>query len=214
MSQLIRKVDEEIERKSLLKHPFYQRWSRGELTTQELAGYSKEYFHLVKAVPRMVANVGALASSTSDRRRIAANAREERTHVEPWVRFAATLGVAPAELENYPGRAKTLSSVSSLESLTASSFTEGAAALYAFEKQLPKVSRSKIEGLEKYYGLRGGDATRYFELHEEADVRHAAVWQGILERSGKSDEAVLRAASASLGAQNRLLDSVMEAYCR
>lgn len=214
MSPLIRKVDEEIERQSLLKHAFYQRWSHGELTTKELAGYSREYFQLVKAVPRMVASVGALASSAGDRRKIAANAREEKTHVQPWVRFAATLGVAPAELEAYAGRAKTVSSVSSLESLTASSFAEGAAAMYAFESQLPKISRSKIEGLQKFYGMSGGDATRYFELHEEADVRHAAVWREILERSADSESAIVGAASASLAAQNRLLDSVLEAYCQ
>src|SRR5210317_537614 len=48
---LIKRIDEMIEERSLLKHPFYEMWSDGKLTVESLAGYSKEYFQLVKAVP-------------------------------------------------------------------------------------------------------------------------------------------------------------------
>ncbi len=48
---IIKRIDEMIEERSLLKHPFYQMWSDGKLTQESLAGYSKEYFQLVKAVP-------------------------------------------------------------------------------------------------------------------------------------------------------------------
>ena len=51
MSSLIQKIDRIIEERSLLNHPFYQTWSDGELTRDALAGYSKEYYQLVKAVP-------------------------------------------------------------------------------------------------------------------------------------------------------------------
>ena len=54
MSDLIQKIDMLIEERSLLKHPFYQAWSEGKLTQDALAGYSKEYFQLVKAVPRFM----------------------------------------------------------------------------------------------------------------------------------------------------------------
>jgi pyrroloquinoline-quinone synthase len=84
--------------------------------------------------------------------------------------------------------------------------------MYAYEKQLPEISRSKIDGLKKHYGMEGGDATRYFELHEEADVRHAAVWRAFLARS-KSEGQVMKAVTDSLRAQNALLDSVMANHC-
>lgn len=180
----------------------------------ELAGYSKEYFQMVKAVPKLVSNVEARAPSGAEREQIGENMREEQTHIEPWVKFAGSLGVSRSELESYGGTPKTVESTNALEGVTSRSYLEGVAALYAYEKQLPQISRSKIDGLEKHYGLRGGDATRYFELHEEADVRHAAVWREILERSRDSEATVMRAAVESLGAQNRLLDSVVEAYCR
>lgn len=50
MSVLIKRLDQEIEKRSLLKHPFYQMWSEGKLSMESLQGYAKEYFHLVKAV--------------------------------------------------------------------------------------------------------------------------------------------------------------------
>jgi pyrroloquinoline-quinone synthase len=45
VSLLIR-IDAEIEKRSLLKHPFYRKWSEGKLTKENLAGYSMEYFQL------------------------------------------------------------------------------------------------------------------------------------------------------------------------
>ena len=54
---IIQKIDEMIEERSLLKHPFYQMWSDGKLTKESLAGYSKEYFQLVKAVPAFMAPI-------------------------------------------------------------------------------------------------------------------------------------------------------------
>ena len=40
-----------------MKHKFYQLWSAGSLSMEDLQGYSKEYFQLVKAVPSLVGNI-------------------------------------------------------------------------------------------------------------------------------------------------------------
>ena len=57
------------------------------------------------------------------------------------------------------------------------------------------------------------DAIKYFEIHEEADVRHAQVWREILQRiPAERHEAAINAAIKSLQAQNMLLDSVHEKY--
>ena len=85
--------------------------------------------------------------------------------------------------------------------------------MYAYEMELPKISRSKIDGLKKFYGMNSEDAMKYFEIHEEADVRHAQVWREILEKiPADKQEAVFNAAIESLKAQNILLDSVFEKY--
>ncbi|HKU48743.1 MAG TPA: iron-containing redox enzyme family protein [Nitrososphaera sp.] len=207
---IIERIDSEIEKRSLLKHPFYQMWSEGKLTVDHLKGYSMEYFQLVKAVPGIVDNIASASPSNKD---IAANAKEESDHVAPWVKFASALGVSPAELEAYEGDQKANAAVEAMKKLSHLSFEQAVAAMYAYEAELPRISRSKIDGLKKFYGMDSRDATDYFEIHEEADVRHAQVWRDILSAIPEDRrEAAIEAAVDSLKAQNLLLDSVQEKY--
>src|SRR5919197_2331073 len=175
MSTLVERIDSEIEKYSLLKHSFYKMWSEGKLSLDDLRGYSKEYFQLVKAVPNFVQNI--ISSSTPDkttRENINQNLREEHEHIESWIRFASAIDVPRNELINHVAADKTDAAVSNLTHLTTLSLEEAAAAMYAYEMQLPKISRSKIDGLQKFYGMENNaDATSYFEIHEETDIRHA-----------------------------------------
>jgi pyrroloquinoline-quinone synthase len=218
MSTLVERIDLEIEKFSLLKHSFYKMWSEGKLSLDNLRGYSKEYFQLVKAVPDFVQNIISSSSSSvlnkTTSKDADQNLREERDHIEPWIRFAHAIGVQRNELMNHIAADKTNAAVSDLSYLTALSLEEAAAALYAYEVQLPKISRSKIDGLQKFYGMENNtDAINYFEIHEETDVRHAQLWRDIIKRtSPEKEEAVFNAALISLQAQNKLLDSVQEKY--
>jgi pyrroloquinoline-quinone synthase len=213
MSSLSKKIDAIIEEKSLLKHPFYQMWSDGKLSMSSLAGYSKEYFQMVKAVPSFVDKVARFAPGEMIAE-IKANQQEEAEHIEPWVKFASSLGVDGAELSNYSGLPKTVSAVSELSDLMVS-FEDGAAAMYAFEKEIPAISHTKLDGLDKFYGLQSDDATEYFRLHMEADVRHAATWANILDSVPEDrHDALVQIAHKSLDAQNHLLDSCYESYCQ
>ena len=54
MNDLIKKIDQIIEDKSLLKHPFYEMWSDGKLEFKSLIGYSKEYYQLAKQIPKFM----------------------------------------------------------------------------------------------------------------------------------------------------------------
>lgn len=208
---IVERIDSEIEKHSLLKHPFYQMWSEGKLTIDHLKGYSKEYFQLVKAVPGFVGNIASAAPS--DDKNIAGNAKEEAEHVAPWIRFSNSLGVDSTDLQTYVGESKTNAAVEAMQKLSLSSFETAVAAMYAYEAELPKISRTKIDGLKKFYGLASKDATEYFEIHEEADVRHAQVWRDILQRiPPERQDAAINAAVESLNAQNLLLDSVQEKY--
>ena len=212
MNSLIQKIDKIIEEKSLLKHKFYVMWTEGKLSINSLSGYSKEYFQLVKSVPLFV---GALLEQSPEdmKNNIALNKDEEFEHIEPWARFANSLGVTPKELYEYDGLDKTRQAVSNLLELM-NSFDGGAAAMYALEQEIPKISLSKIDGLRKFYGLSDDDAIQYFRLHAEADIRHAALWRKILERTSTSKESdLVNIAEKSVAAQNLLLDSCYETYC-
>jgi pyrroloquinoline-quinone synthase len=94
------------------------------------------------------------------------------------------------------------------------SLGQGAAAMYAYEKQLPEISRSKIDGLKNFYGIDGTtEGLEYFSVHERVDIRHAALWRRILETIPHDQaRSSMRAATDSLWAQNKLLDSVWEKY--
>ena len=208
---LIKRIDERIEKRSLLKHPFYEMWSDGKLTVESLAGYSKEYFQLVKAVPSFMTPIIEKAPE-SEIKELIENQQEEADHIGPWIKFAGQLGISQEELLNYNGLEKTQKAVSNLSDLM-NTYEGGACAMYAFEKEIPKISQTKLEGMAKFYGMTNDDATEYFQLHTEDDIRHAAAWQNILEKSTTSTDDLIQIAEQSISAQNLLLDSCYEEYC-
>ncbi len=208
---IIKRIDEMIEERSLLKHPFYQMWSDGKLTQESLAGYSKEYFQLVKAVPSFMTPIIEKAPDSVISELIV-NQQEESDHVKPWIAFAVELGVSEDELTSYTGLTKTCKAVSDLNELM-NTYEGGSCAMYAFEKEIPKISQTKLDGLAEFYGMTSDEATEYFKLHTEADIRHTASWRNILEKSSTDSNNLLEIADKSISAQNLLLDSCYEEYC-
>ena len=208
---ITKKIDEMIEERSLLKHPFYQAWSDGKLTKESLAGYSKEYFQLVKEVPSFMAPIIQKAPE-SVVKELVENQQEESDHIKPWIAFAGELGISEEELLSYSGLPKTRQAVSDLNDLM-DTFEGGACAMYAFEKEIPKISQTKLDGLAEFYGMTSDEATEYFKLHTEADIRHAASWRNILEKSSTDYDKLIEIAEKSISAQNLLLDSCFEEYC-
>jgi len=208
---LIKRVDEMIEERSLLKHPFYEMWSDGKLNVESLAGYSKEYFQLVKAVPTFMTPIIEKAPELAVGELIE-NQQEEADHIRPWIKFANELGISEKELTNYQGLEKTKKAVSDLDELM-DTYEGGSCAMYAFEKEIPKISQTKLDGMAKFYGMSSDDATEYFKLHTEADIRHAAAWRNILETASSNTDHLIQIADKSISAQNLLLDSCYEEYC-
>ena len=208
---LIQRIDKIIEARSLLKHPFYEMWSDGKLTQESLAGYSKEYFQLVKAVPEFMAPIIEKAPN-SVITELTENQQEESDHIQPWISFAGELGISEDELISYSGLDKTKKAVSDLAELM-NTFDGGACAMYAFEKEIPKISQTKLDGLSEFYQITSDRAIEYFKLHTEADIRHAASWRHILETSNVDTSDLVEIAEKSVSAQNLLLDSCYDEYC-
>ena len=211
MNSLILKIDQIIEERSLLGHPFYQTWSEGKLTRDALAGYAKEYFQLVKAVPKFM-NPLLENAPESMYDELDYNQTEETNHINLWIKFANELGISYNELTNYAGTEKTNKSVATLHSLM-TSFENGSAAMYAFEKEIPKISQIKLEGLAEFYGLTSEDVTKYFKVHMEADIRHTASWKKLIDSVTSDENEAISAAESSVTYQNLLLDSCYDEYC-
>ena len=210
-SPLIEQIDEMIAERSLLKHPFYLKWIAGTLTQEALAGYSREYYQLVRNVPLFMDAIIAQAPAGALREELEENRQEEVEHIAPWKQFAAALGVTEAELDGYDGQEQTRRAVAML-SATTSDLEGGASAMYAFEKEIPAISQTKLDGLKRFYGI-DGDGAAYFHLHTEADIRHAASWVALLEQANSPMTRLLTAADTSISALNLLLDGCEESYC-
>ena len=214
MNHLIQEIDRIIDERSLLNHPFYQAWSDGKLSREALVGYSKEYYQLVKAVPIFMTQlIHSAPESFCDE--LDFNQQEEFSHIRLWERFASGLDVSRKELIGYEGLYKTNHAIVGLHSIM-SSFLSGSAVMYALEKEIPKISEIKLQGLAEFYGLTSEDVTKYFKEHMEADVRHTALWQKIIEQASEQyylTNVIIDAAESSIICQNTLLDSCYEEYC-
>lgn len=198
-------LDPLIASKSLLKHPFYVAWSKGELTLDHLRTYAKEYFHLVERVPGIVARVSVRVADQNLKNRIRENMVEEAEHVELWKRFAKSLGISEQELLDHQPSAKVQAAVSSLETLAEQGMEQGIVGMYAMEAELPAIAATKKDGLCTFYGLDSQDAHVYFDEHLKEE-EHLQVW-----RAFEVDHTIAQsAATTSLTAQNQVLDAVCE----
>ena len=184
---------------NVLEHPFYERWSRGELSPGELAFYAGEYRHAVVAL--------AEALESADDAALAEHGAEERGHVALWDAFAAAAGAEtarPPRPETEACREAFTAGVDPLETL---------ATTYAIESAQPAISGTKLHGLITHYGFEEGPATEYFSLHAERDVEHAEESRLLIEeRIADADlERLLAVAEAALRGNWELLDGVERA---
>jgi pyrroloquinoline-quinone synthase len=187
---LVARLDEARERWNLLKHPFYTRWSCGELTRDDLAYYAGQYRHAVVALAETAGKGGA------------AHAREEAEHVALWDAFAEAVGSTPAEPS-----AETAECVSTW--LAPDDPLGALAVLYAIEAGQPDVSQTKLDGLEEHYGIGSDEAgAEYFAVHAELDHEHAAQSRVLLEAHSGDDDRLVALAEAALRGNWVLLDGV------
>ena len=195
------RIESARERWNVLEHPFYQRWSAGELTEEELARYSGQYRHAVEAIATMSQTVAEGAPERADLR---SHAREEAAHVELWDGFVAAAGGDAAA-------APTAETTECVDAWTADDgMLANLARLYAVESGQPAISLTKREGLVERYGYADGAGTAYFRVHETRDVEHAEhARELIAELADDADEeALVAAAEDAFRANWLLLDGV------
>ncbi len=198
----------EIEKQSILKHPFYQLWSEGKLTPDALKTYAKQYYHFVEEFPHLLEIMLANCENPSIRGMISENLTEERKHPSLWLTFAGALGLSRDDVISSELLPETIDSLQTFRSLIGDSTPCAAASLLTYEAQVPEVAKQKIEGLMKFYGIEAPEALEYFRVHMLVDLDHVKVWEQILSDI-PVEPGVLDAAKKSLAAQWRLLDGVL-----
>ena len=200
------RIEQARERWNVLEHPFYQRWSAGELTREELARYSGQYRHATAAIARLSADV-AESAPEEERAELRLHAEEEEAHIALWDGFVEAVG---GEVAAEP----TAETKECVDVWTAKGDRiSQLARLYAIESSQPAISKTKREGLAAHYGIGDGPGNEYFRIHEKADVDHAAEGRSLIEAHlAKADpDALVGAAEAAFKANWRLLDGVTAA---
>jgi pyrroloquinoline-quinone synthase len=198
------RLEEARTRWNVLEHPFYRRWSAGELSRSDLATYAGQYRHAVVALAE-ASHAAAAVADGDDARALAQHAGEESAHVELWDRFARAMGADADAAPTPETRACTRAWADPERDLLGTLVT-----LYAIESAQPAIAETKRVGLRERYGHRDADATAYFDVHVERDREHAAAERALIEpRLDAGDvEPLVAAAEGAWRANWKLLDGV------
>ena len=210
-------LDDLIRERSILQHPFYRAWQRGELTSDQVATYSRVYYPHVAAFPRYLKNAINCASDSVIRSALEQNLDDELTnpapHPELWLDFAAATSQEGQAVKCGEPVPKTADSIATFDRLTNRDIASGLTALYAYESQQPEVAAEKLRGLRDCYGIHSPQALSYFAVHATADMEHRAAERSAIGRcldSGTSPDTIMNAAEEALDAYWNLLDGVCE----
>jgi pyrroloquinoline-quinone synthase len=190
-------LDRRIAQYDLLCHPFYQAWSAGRLTRDDLRAYAEDYFHQVDGFPACLRTFSARLDDSQARNAVLANLADEEgresqsgggtPHPELWLDFAEGMGADREAVRRSSCCAEVMSLTDHFQAVAATGRPEEAlAAFYAFESQVPRVAQEKARGLREWYAA-DEKTCRYFTLHATADVYHANVWRELLTRRIKTD---------------------------
>jgi pyrroloquinoline-quinone synthase len=184
------RFEERVAPYNLLTHPFYQAWSRGDLTRDDLRAYAAEYWHHVSAFPTYLSALHSRLPDAELRREVLRNLSEEegtdsataRPHSDLWMDFAEGMGATRSEVESHTVQPEMTALLATFRNAMQEPTPAAAfAALYAYESKVPAIAVTKAEGLAEHYNADAATA-RYFTLHQTADVAHASVWRELIDK--------------------------------
>src|SRR3989338_10448822 len=102
--QIIDQLNQIILGRHLLKHEFYQAWSKGTLSREILQCYAAQYYHQVQSFPRFISRVHTECPMIEARKVLLENLVDEeihgKDHPQLWMQFAEGLGESRQEVMN------------------------------------------------------------------------------------------------------------------
>ena len=188
-----KELNKKLDRYHLLTHPFYQVfWNEGKLTREIIKDYAEQYYQHVKAFPRYISATHSICDDIEKRKILLENLNDEENasgdHPKLWKNFAAAMGADKEKIDDIKPDWFTKDMIDNFFSQARSSYAEGLASLYTYERQIPEIAETKIQGLKKFYGVNSQKGLEFFEAHKSADVVHRAECEKLLDSLSKEEQ--------------------------
>ena len=179
-------LNKKLDQYHLLTHPFYQVfWNEGKLTREIIKDYAEQYYQHVKAFPRYISATHSICDDIEKRKILLENLNDEENssgdHPKLWKNFAVAVGADKDKIDDVEPDWFTKDMIDNFFHQARSSYAEGLASLYTYERQIPEIAETKIQGLKKFYGVSSKEGLEFFEAHKSADVVHRAECEKLLD---------------------------------
>ena len=116
-------------------------------------------------------------------------------HPKLWKNFAKAMGSDADKIDDVKPDWFTKDMIDNFFTQARSSYAEGLASLYTYERQIPEIAETKIQGLKKFYGVNSKEGLEFFEAHKSADVVHRAECEKLLDSLSKEEQVKAEKAS-------------------
>ena len=187
-----KELNKKLDEYHLLNHPFYKSWNEGKLTREIIKDYAEQYYQHVKAFPRYISATHSLCEDLDKRKILLENLQDEEKdgadHPKLWKNFALAIGADAEKIENVKKEKFTSELIDNFFKNGRSSYAEGLASLYTYERQIPEIAETKIRGLKNHYGVTSKQGLEFFEVHKAADVYHRQACEKLLDVMSKEEQ--------------------------
>ena len=180
-----KQLNEKLDKYHLLNHYFYKAWNEGKLNREIIKDYAEQYYQHVKAFPRYISATHSLCEDLDKRKILLENLQDEEKdgadHPKLWKNFAIAMGSDSKKIENIKKEKFTNELIDNFFKNGRSSYAEGLASLYTYERQIPEIAETKIRGVKNHYGVSSKEGLEFFEVHKAADVYHREACEKLLD---------------------------------
>ena len=196
-----KELNQKLDQYHLLNHPFYKSWNEGKLTREIIKDYAEQYYQHVKAFPRYISATHSLCEDIEKRKILLENLNDEESrdadHPKLWKNFAIAMGADSKKIEEVKAEQFTKDLIDNFFKNGRSTYAEGLASLYTYERQIPEIADTKIKGLKKFYGVNSKEGLEFFETHKKADVYHRVECEKLLDGLSKEEQSAAEKAALS-----------------
>lgn len=208
-------------RQRIWKSKLVQGTASGQLSLQQVQGWSIQFYPFIEAFPQFMATYLAKAPDAMSRTFLIDNLKVEKRHADQWVDMANGFGVSSCELTNTPVIAQVETLTHWLWSITSrGTFVEAVSATnYAIEGVTQGIAQTMVTGFVKYHGKPGVSLTKkaysWMEAHAHYDDLHPTEALEIIKCQAATPELqrrVKHAAQRSLEYLSLALDACYLAY--